>query len=384
MAKTLALIVAAGRGHRFGGALAKQYVELDGRPILRHTAEALAAHPAIDGIRVVIHPDDRTLYDQAMHGFDAGAPIDGGETRQDSVRLGLDALAAEMPDYVLIHDAARPFIDRETVGRVIEALERASGAVPVLPLVDTIKRVDGERITGTEDRAHLWRAQTPQGFRFTPILKAHHQVVGQNLTDDAAVGETAGLDVVWVEGNDANIKITTGEDLNRSAKGGPGMETRTGFGLDVHRFCEGDQVMLCGVAIPHSHSLEGHSDADVALHALTDALLGAIGAGDIGQHFPPSDAQWRGAPSDQFARHAVRLIEQLGGRIVNVDVTLICESPKVGPYRPAMGERLAEILGLDVSRINIKATTTERLGFAGRREGIAAQAVANVELARGS
>ncbi|NQW00121.1 MAG: bifunctional 2-C-methyl-D-erythritol 4-phosphate cytidylyltransferase/2-C-methyl-D-erythritol 2,4-cyclodiphosphate synthase [Rhodospirillales bacterium] len=380
MKKTIALIVAAGRGHRFGGEMPKQYIAVNGTPVLRQTVIALQRHPAISQVRVVIHPDDLPLYQEATKDLGLEAPVFGGALRQDSVRLGLQQLSQNPPDLVLIHDGARPYVSEAIIDRVLAALETVPGVVPTLPLTDTIKRVAGDRIMATEDRAALRRAQTPQGFRYGDILAAHLRLAGQNLTDDAAVCEAAGLEVVAVDGDPANIKITTPEDVVRRLGGNPQMQTRTGSGFDVHRFTSGDQVILCGVAVPHSQSLDGHSDADVGLHALTDALLGAIGEGDIGHFFPPSDARWRGASSDQFVSHAVDLIRGRGGRIVNVDITLICEAPKIGPHRLQMRDRVAEILGLAGDRVNVKATTTEQLGFTGRREGIAAQAVANVEI----
>ncbi len=380
MTNTIALIVAAGRGQRFGGDIPKQYQELEGLPVLRHTIMAFQNHPAISSVHVVIHPDDRPLYDRATQGLGLAEPIHGGDLRQQSVLLGLQAVEPNQPDLVLIQDGARPFVTHKIIDRVLAGLEQAVGVVPTLPLTDTIKRVFGTKIIATEDRSQLRRAQTPQGFRFKEILKAHEASAGNNLTDDAAICEAAGLDVVTVEGDAENTKITEPGDLGRVAERAVVMETRTGSGFDVHRFCQGNGVTICGVFVPHTASLEGHSDADVGLHALTDALLGAIGEGDIGHFFPPSDAQWRGAASDLFVRHAVKLVQDRGGRIVNVDVTLICEAPKIGPHRLTMKNQIAEIMGLSANRINVKATTTEKLGFCGRGEGIAAQAVANVAL----
>ena len=381
MAKCAVLVVAAGRGRRFGGDMPKQYLDLNGRPVLRHSLAAFASHPGIRWVRTVIHPDDRELYDQAAQGLGILDPVHGGETRQDSVRLGLESLSSLAPDVVLIHDGARPMIDAGTIGRVIAALADHSGAIPAVAVADTLKRGQDGIITGTVDRANLWRAQTPQGFRYPEILEAHQRVKGQELTDDAAVLEASGGHVALVQGTETNIKITTFADLARvsSAQTGPG-DFRTGNGFDVHAFESGDGVWLCGVRIPHTAALKGHSDADVAMHAVTDALLGAISAGDIGHHFPPSESKWKGADSSLFLAHAVNLIKGLGGRVVNIDVTVICEMPKVGPHRPAMRARMAEIMGIDEGRISIKATTTEELGFTGRREGIAAQATATVWL----
>ena len=380
MSKSVALIVAAGRGHRFGGEMPKQYTQLDGAPVLRHTVMAFLSQPKIDHVRVVIHPDDMDLYEAATEGLGLKTPIFGGEERQDSVRLGLQQIADDAPDFVLIHDGARPYISADVISRVLDALGSAAGAIPTLPLTDTIKRVIDGKIVATEDRFELWRAQTPQGFRYSDILNAHLKLTGQSLTDDAAICEAVGLTVVRVDGDDKNVKITTLSDIQASDNGEIFKETRSGIGFDVHRFADGDHVVLCGVKIAHTHSLEGHSDADVALHALTDALLGAVGEDDIGHFFPPSDEQWRGVASDQFVSHAVKLIDSKGGRIVNVDITMMCESPKVGPYRLLMRERVATILKISPSRVNVKATTTEKLGFTGRGEGIAAQAIANVEI----
>ncbi len=337
MASVYVLVVAAGRGSRFGGALPKQYLSLDGVSLLRHAVAAFAEQPRVADVLVAIRPEDRELFDRAVAGLNVMAPVAGGPTRQDSVRLGLEALASCRPERVLIHDGARPFPDSALIDRVITGLDRASAAIPCLPLRDTIKRAEDGVIRETVDRSALWRAQTPQGFHFDAILAAHRAAAGCQLTDDSAVA-------------------------------------------DVHAFAPGDQVRICGIEIPHDASLAGHSDADVGLHALTDAVLGAIGAGDIGMHFPPSDPRWRGAASDQFLRHAAALVRARGGAIAAVDVTIICERPKIGPHRAAMVERVAAILGIAGARVSIKATTTDKLGFTGRGEGIAAQAVATVRL----
>jgi len=376
-----ALIVAAGRGSRAGGDVPKQYRHLAGAPLLRYSAEAFARHEAVDRVRVVIHPDDREMYDQALAGLDIAAPVDGGETRQDSARLGLESLSDEAPDKVLIHDAARPFIDAGTIGRIVDALDKSDGALAAVPIVDTLKRGKDGQVTGTIERAGLWRAQTPQGFRFAAILAAHRDGQGKNFTDDAGVAEEAGLAVALVEGNEANFKVTTEDDFRRAERHlTGGALIRVGMGFDVHAFGPGDHVWLCGVRVEHGQGLVGHSDADVGLHALTDALLGAIGAGDIGAHFPDDDRRWKDAKSDRFLAHAASLIAERGGAIVNVDLTVICEAPKLRPHNAAMVARVAEILGLPASRVSIKATTTERLGFTGRGEGIAAQAVVSVRL----
>ncbi len=381
MVKCAVLVVAAGRGRRFGGDIPKQYLDLGGRTVLRHSLAAFAVHPRIHWIRAVIHPDDREMYDASAMGLHVLEPVHGGETRQDSVRFGLESLAQYNPDIVLIHDGARPMIDAGTISRVINALETHPGAIPALPVADTLKRGQEGVITQTVDRANLWRAQTPQGFDFQKILSSHMQSAGRELTDDAAVLEQAGGTVALVLGAEENLKITTLADLARvTAKLGGTGEFRTGNGFDVHAFEPGDGVWLCGVKVPHDRGLKGHSDADVAMHALTDAILGAISAGDIGHHFPPSDPQWKGCESHVFLSHAVNLVQGLGGRITHVDITIICERPKVGPYRPHMQSRLSELLQVNESRVSVKATTTEGLGFTGRQEGIAAHATATIWL----
>ena len=388
-----ALIVAAGRGARAASESGrpKQYCRIGGMPLLTRTIAAFAKHPGVGDLLVVIHPDDRELYADASRPFSARLrpPVHGGARRQDSVRLGLEALSSAPPKSVLIHDAARPFVDAPLIDRVIDALDAHDGALPCLPVTDTLKRAQGGRITGTVERDQLYRAQTPQGFRFDAILAAHRAAsaqTGREFTDDAGVAEWFGLAVALVEGSEENRKLTTVEDLRmademlRSDGAGPQRTVRVATGYDVHGFGPGDAVILCGVKIPHAKKLSGHSDADVALHALTDALLGVIAEGDIGMHFPPSDARWRGAPSELFLKHAASLLRERGGTIVHVDVTLICEAPRIGPYREPMREAVAKMLGLDVSQVSIKATTNEGLGFIGRGEGIAAMATATVSL----
>ena len=382
MACIYALVVAAGRGSRFGGDLPKQYLPLAGATVLRHAVAALAGHPRVMGVLAAIRPEDRALFDRAVAGLSILPPVAGGATRQDSVRLGLEALAAYRPALVLIHDGARPFPDAALIDRVIDGLERCPAAIPCLPLRDTIKRVEGGAVRGTVDRAALWRAQTPQGFDFEAILAAHRAAAGYQLTDDSAVAEAAGVTPLLVAGSEDNLKLTTAEDLTAAerliaARRG---DVRVGQGFDAHAFGPGDRVFVCGIEIPHGAALVGHSDADVGLHALTDAILGAIGAGDIGMHFPPSDPRWRGAASDRFLRHAADLVQARGGTVAAVDVTIICERPKIGPYRAAMVERVAAILGIAAERVSVKATTTDRLGFTGRGEGIAAQAIATIRL----
>jgi 2-C-methyl-D-erythritol 4-phosphate cytidylyltransferase/2-C-methyl-D-erythritol 2,4-cyclodiphosphate synthase len=377
------LIVAAGRGTRFGGPLPKQYAQLLGRPVLAHTIEAFRRHPEIDAIRVVIHPDDRALYDAATAGLDLPPPIAGGAARQDSVRLGLEALDAGPDDIVLIQDAARPLTSIAVIDRTLAVLQEMPGAIAALPVRDTVKRAGpGDHIAGTVDRTGLWRAQTPQGFRHGAILAAHGQVAGEDITDDAAVLERAGLKVALIMGDEDNFKITTSEDLARaeSLLRARLSDIRTGQGFDVHQLVPGDHVWINGIRIPHDRTLLGHSDADVGLHALTDAILGALGDGDIGSHFPPTDERWRGADSSRFLAHAGELVAARGGVIAHCDVTVICERPKIGPHRDAMRQRIAEILGLALDRVSVKATTTEKLGFTGRGEGIAAQAIATIRL----
>lgn len=384
-----ALIVAAGRGARAGGDIPKQYAALGGVPVLTHTLATFLGHEQIARVQVVIHPDDTALYDSAVKEL-AGKvmpPAFGAATRQASVCAGLEALAFHPPDLVLIHDAARPLVDARTISDVIAALRQYPAAIAALPLADTLKRARADKtILETVGRLDLWRAQTPQGFHFGAILKAHRDASAQNktdFTDDAAIAEWAGLKVALVEGSARNIKITTAEELaqvDKDMQALTAMETRTATGFDVHAFAAGDHLWLGGVRIPHTHKLDGHSDADVVLHALTDALLGAIGDGDIGQHFPPSDPQWKGAASQLFLRDAARRVAARGGKIVNVDVTILAEAPKVGPHREAIQAAIGEILGLVSGRIGVKATTNEGLGFVGRREGIAAFATATVLL----
>ncbi|HSR82156.1 MAG TPA: bifunctional 2-C-methyl-D-erythritol 4-phosphate cytidylyltransferase/2-C-methyl-D-erythritol 2,4-cyclodiphosphate synthase [Hyphomicrobiaceae bacterium] len=385
--KTAALIVAAGRGTRARGPRPKQYAAVGGVPVLAHALRPFLAHPDIALVAVAIARGDEALYGAAVADLASGkllSPIGGGATRQTSVGNGLRALSAHLPDRVLIHDAARPFVTRDVIDRVLGALTQSPGAIAALPLADTLKEAGpGGRIAATVNRAGLWRAQTPQGFHFAEILAAHERARTAGLddmTDDAAVAEWAGLPVALVLGSAANAKLTTPEDFAMAELAAGGPDVRVGQGVDVHRLVTGDHVWLCGVRIAHTQALEGHSDADVALHALTDALLGAIGAGDIGQHFPDSDPRWRGAASGIFVREALRLVRARGGTIGNVDVTLLCEAPRIAPYRDAMRRRIAELLELEEARVSVKATTTEGLGFAGRREGIAAVATAMVVL----
>ncbi len=382
--RTIALIVAAGRGERAGGGQPKQFRPLLGQSLLRRSVAAFAGRDDISAVHVVAAADQLDAAVSALAGLAVRRPVAGGRTRQQSVLRGLEAVREETPDLVLIHDAARPLVAQSLIDRVIAALEQgAEAAIPLLPVADTLKR-DGADGWATVSRDRLYRAQTPQGFRYAPILSAHRTHAATEVTDDMALAELAGMAITPVEGDEANMKITTAEDVRHAERLllGDMAEFRTGMGFDAHRFAPGDHVWLCGVRIAHDHSLEGHSDADAGLHALTDAILGAIGAGDIGQHFPPTDEKWRGASSAQFLEHAGRLVAARGGAVVHCDVTLICERPKIGPHREAMRARVGEILQLDPSRVAVKATTTEGMGFTGRCEGLAAQAVATVRLPR--
>ncbi len=375
-----ALIVAAGRGVRAGEGTPKQYRPLGGRPLLAYSIASFKA-AGITDIQVVIHADDIALYKEAAADAGLPAPVFGGESRQESVRNGLAGLKARAPDLVLIHDAARPFADAGLIQRVLDALQTHDGAIPAIAVTDTLKRGEKGLIRETVARDNLYQAQTPQGFNYAAICLAHERARGTAMTDDAAVGEAAGLKVALVEGAATNIKVTSAEDFVRAEKMlSERTSTRVAMGFDVHRFMPGDHVFLCGVRIAHDAALEGHSDADAGLHAITDALLGCIGAGDIGTHFPPSDERWRGAASHLFLAHAATLVRDKGGAVEHVDVTLICERPKIGPHRAAMTERIAEILYIETERVSVKATTSERLGFTGRGEGLAAQAVCTVRL----
>jgi 2-C-methyl-D-erythritol 4-phosphate cytidylyltransferase/2-C-methyl-D-erythritol 2,4-cyclodiphosphate synthase len=380
MTDTIALVLAAGKGTRLPGAVPKQYRDLGGEPVLRRTLRAFAGHARVDAVRVVYDPADADLYAAAARGLPLLDPVAGGRERQDSVRRGLESLEALKPKRVLIHDGARPFASVDLIDRMIAALDDSQAAIAAIPVTDTLWREADKAADTLVPRDKLWRAQTPQAFRYADILAAHRAAEGSALTDDAAVARHAGMKVSLVMASDANFKITTEEDLARASREFLRGDIRNGTGFDVHKFGPGDGVWLCGVKVPHDAGLDGHSDADVGLHALTDALLGAICEADIGAHFPPSDPQWRGAASDRFLAHAAKLVRARGGEIRHVDVTLICERPKVGPHRDAMRARIAEILAIEISRVSVKATTTEGLGFTGRREGIAAQAAATVAL----
>ncbi len=380
------LIVAAGRGERApGAAKPKQYRLLAEKPVLRWVLDAFVQIKAIDPIQVVIGEEDRPHFDEAACGLNLLEPIIGGETRQESVSKGLEALKAQSPASVLIHDGARPFVSQELIQRVVGALSTADAVVPLLPVADSIWRKNATDYESVP-RAEFRRAQTPQGFSFEAILAAHRQHRAASVTDDMAMAKLAGLTIRDVLGEEVNLKLTKSEDFELAEKIASGGarevwgDVRTGTGFDVHKFSPGEHVWLCGVRIAHNKGLAGHSDADVGLHALTDAVLGAICAGDIGVHFPPSDPQWRNAPSHIFLEKAASLVTERGGIIAHVDVTLICEQPKITPHRDAMIKRISEVLNIDIDCVSVKATTTEGLGALGRGEGIAAQAIATIRL----
>jgi 2-C-methyl-D-erythritol 4-phosphate cytidylyltransferase/2-C-methyl-D-erythritol 2,4-cyclodiphosphate synthase len=371
-----ALLMAAGRGLRFGAESPKQYLPLAGRPVLRHAAEALLAGGAVAALQPVCAAGEEARVAAILEGLPALPPILGGETRQASVRAGLEALAARVtpPTVVLVHDAARPVVPPGTIAALLAALEHAPGAIPAQPVVDTLKRAVDGVIGETVPRAGLYRAQTPQAFRFAPLLAAHRAATAE-ATDDAQLLELAGIAVALVPGAETNVKITFPEDLDRvEALLMARLIPRVGTGFDVHRTEAGRPMVLCGVTVPCDFGLEGHSDADVGIHALCDAIYGALAEGDIGRWFPPSEMKWKDADSAQFLRHAAGRIAARGGMLANADVTLLCERPRIGPHRDAMQARLAELLGVEPGRVGVKATTTERLGFTGRGEGIAAQA----------
>jgi 2-C-methyl-D-erythritol 4-phosphate cytidylyltransferase/2-C-methyl-D-erythritol 2,4-cyclodiphosphate synthase len=384
--RTAAILVAAGRGLRAGAGGPKQYRSIAGQTVIYRAMEPFSRHPRISAVQPVLHADDRAMFNAAVSGLAHEAPANGGATRQASVHAGLEALAKQKPDIVLIHDAARPFVSPALIARAIEAAARTGAAIPVIPVADTIKltAVNGD-VEATPERGRLRIAQTPQSFRFEVILDAHRRAAREgrsDFTDDAALAEWAGLTVATFEGDVANMKLTTPEDFVREEARLASMlgDIRTGTGYDVHAFGDGDHLMICGVRVPHSKGFLAHSDGDVGLHALVDAVLGALADGDIGSHFPPSDPKWKGASSDRFLKYAIDRVMGRGGRIANLEVTLICERPKIGPLRDTMRGRIAEITGLDISRIAVKATTSERLGFTGREEGIAATASATIRL----
>ena len=379
--KTIALIVAAGQGNRVGGDVPKQYRVVAGKTVLAHAHEALASHDAIDGVVVVVAAGQQDLA-QALLGEDVQVVV-GADSRRGSVHAGLEAIAAAGgADIVLIHDAARPFLPPVVVDRLLDALMDKDGAIPILPVADTLVRGAGGLMENTVDRAQLHRVQTPQAFRFPAILAAHRTWdTAHDATDDAQILRACGHDVILVQGDERLNKLTYEQDFSRvQALLAPAFVTRVGMGYDVHRLAAGEPLWLGGVLVPHDRGLAGHSDADVALHAIVDAVLGALADGDIGSHFPPSDPQWRGASSDRFLAHAGDRVKAHQGRIDHIDLTIICEAPKIGPHREGMRARIAEILEVSIGQVSVKATTTERLGFAGRREGIAAQAVATLSL----
>ncbi len=383
--KVAAVVVAGGRGLRAGGDVPKQYRTLGNIPVLRQSLAIFATHDEVGWVQPVIHRDDGAFYARAAEGLGVLPPAFGAATRQGSVRAGLEALADRHPAIVLVHDAARPFASPALVSRAIKAAG-GGAAIPGVAMTDTVKEVDSAaRVVRTLDRASLRGIQTPQAFAFDALLAAHRKAVAagrDDFTDDAALAEWAGMTVDVFEGEPGNVKLTTPEDFSQAesrqlaALG----DIRTGNGYDVHAFADGDHVWLGGVKIPHDRGLSGHSDADAGLHALVDAILGALADGDIGSHFPPSDPQWKGASSDRFLEFAIERARQRGGRVVHLDLTVVCEAPKIGPHRDAMRARIAEIAGLTIDRVGVKATTSERLGFTGRREGIAALATATVRL----
>jgi 2-C-methyl-D-erythritol 4-phosphate cytidylyltransferase / 2-C-methyl-D-erythritol 2,4-cyclodiphosphate synthase len=382
-----AVVVAAGRGQRAGGDVPKQYRKIAGTPVIRPTLSAFSSHPHIDLVQPVIHPDDEDLFHAASSGLkNLLEPVAGGATRQTSVRAGLQALQGCAPEIVLIHDAARPFLSSALISRAIEAARTHGAAVPGVAVADTVKKIDQAAVvTETLDRSQLRMVQTPQAFAFALIADAHQRAAAagrEDFTDDAALAEWAGHRVLMFEGEAGNVKLTTNEDFARAELLSTAAlaDVRIGNGFDVHAFVDGDHVMLGGVRIPHRQGVTGHSDADVALHAVVDAILGALAEGDIGQHFPPSDPQWRGASSDRFLAFACERVRIRGGVIGNLDVTIVCEAPRVSPHRDAMRARIAEIAEISPDRVAVKATTSEKLGFTGRGEGIVAMATATVRL----
>ncbi|HYW63987.1 MAG TPA: bifunctional 2-C-methyl-D-erythritol 4-phosphate cytidylyltransferase/2-C-methyl-D-erythritol 2,4-cyclodiphosphate synthase [Bradyrhizobium sp.] len=384
--RTAAILVAAGRGLRAGSGGPKQYRSIGGQTVVFRAMEPFCRHPQIFAVQPVLNPDDHSMFDDAVRELRHEPPAIGGATRQASVHAGLEALASQKPDLVLIHDAARPFVSAALISRAIDAAGATGAAVPAIAVTDTIKLVGNTgNVEGTPERARLRIAQTPQAFRFDVILEAHRRAAREghsDFTDDAALAEWAGLTVATFEGDPANMKVTTPEDFVREEGRLGAMlgDVRTGIGYDVHAFGEGDHLMLCGLRVPHTRGFLAHSDGDVGLHALVDAILGALADGDIGSHFPPTDPQWKGAASDKFLKYAVDRVRSRSGRIAHLDVTLICERPKIGPLRESMRARIAEIAGISVTRVAVKATTSERLGFTGREEGIAAMASATIRL----
>jgi 2-C-methyl-D-erythritol 4-phosphate cytidylyltransferase/2-C-methyl-D-erythritol 2,4-cyclodiphosphate synthase len=384
--RVAAVIVAAGRGTRTGLTYPKQYHALNGAPIVRDSVRAFAAHPEIDLVQPVIHADDAARFATATAGLDIAKPVQGGATRQGSVRAGLEALERSAPQIVLVHDAARPFVSDALVSRAIAAARAHGAAIPALPVTDTVKLVDEhEIVTATLDRSNLRTVQTPQAFAYPALLDAHRRAAAagrEDFSDDAALVEWAGLSVAVFAGEAGNVKMTTANDFKRAeAEAAAALgDVRTGIGYDIHAFEDGDHIWLGGIRIPHSRKLSGHSDADVAIHALVDAILGALADGDIGVHFPPSDEKWRGASSDKFLQFAVERVKARGGMISHLDIAIVSEAPKVNPHRDAMRARIAEIAGVSIDRVGVKATTNEKLGALGRSEGVAAMATATIRL----
>jgi 2-C-methyl-D-erythritol 4-phosphate cytidylyltransferase/2-C-methyl-D-erythritol 2,4-cyclodiphosphate synthase len=381
-ADVAALVVAGGRGERAGGLLPKQYRRVAGESVIRRSLSAFARHPEVTLVQPVINPQDSALYREAVGDLDVLTPVCGGKSRQISVRAGVEALQRYNPELILIHDAARPFVSGNLITRAIHAARASGAAIPAISVADTVKTVDASgRVTGTIDRSHLRTVQTPQAFGFTTIFEAHrraHAAGREDFTDDAALAEWAGIKVTTFDGEAANIKLTSNEDFQKTEA--ILSDVRTGFGYDVHSFALGDHVMLGGIRIANDRGLSGHSDADVALHAIVDALLGAIADGDIGSHFPPADPQWRGASSDRFLAFAADRVRARAGYIVHIDLTIVSEVPRIGPHRDAMRTRIAEIAGIAIDRVAVKATTSEKMGFIGRKEGMAAFASATVRL----
>lgn len=382
-----AIVVAGGGGTRAGAGAPKQYRLIRGEPVLRHSLRLFTDHREIGAVQAVIRHEDVAAYEQACARLPKCLPAaPGGKTRQESVLAGLERLLPTAPRFVLVHDAARPFADTALIDRAIAAARKYGAAIPAIAVSDTIKRVDGSgKILANVERSELRAVQTPQAFTFDALLAAHRRAVNEgrgDFTDDAALMEWTGATVATFEGSITNSKLTTPEDFERANAYAAQMlgDVRTGTGYDVHAFTDGDHVTLGGLKIPHNKKLSGHSDADVLLHAITDAILGAIGDGDIGHHFPPSDKKWRGANSATFAAFAVERVRARGGMIAHIDGTLICEAPKIGPHRDVMREKIAEICGIEIDRVGVQATTNEGLGFIGRSEGIAAMATATIRL----
>jgi 2-C-methyl-D-erythritol 4-phosphate cytidylyltransferase/2-C-methyl-D-erythritol 2,4-cyclodiphosphate synthase len=384
--RVAAIVVAAGRGLRAGGEIPKQYRPIAGVAPIRTSLRLFSEHPDVGIVLPVVHPDDAALFQSAVAGMAMLPAVAGGATRQESVCAGLEALVSHDAEIVLVHDAARPFASPALVARAIAAAVEHGAAIPGVPISDTVKSLDDTGlVTGTLDRSQLRYIQTPQAVSFRKLLAAHRRAREAELntfTDDAAIAEWAGMPVTIFEGEQGNVKLTTDEDFRKAEASSWTQfgDVRAATGYDVHAFGDGDHVMLGGVRIPHTHGLTGHSDADVGLHALVDAILGALADGDIGQHFPPSDPQWKGASSDRFLAYAMDRVRQRQGRVAQLDVTIVCEAPRVGPHRDAIRQRIAEIAGVPIDRVSVKATTSEQLGFTGRREGIAALATATIRL----